>query len=152
MDNTGRRVKVHYTGTLDDGTKFDSSYDHGQPLGFVCMTGQMIKGFDEAVKDMEIGETVTVHLEPEDAYGPYKDDGIQEAPRHAIPGTENLKVGDDVTLQGPDGRPWPAKVVTCNDEIIAFDFNHPLAGKALNFEITLLESEETETGVHDHHH
>lgn len=152
MNNAGRRVKVHYTGTFDDGSVFDSSYDRNQPLGFVCMTGQMIPGFDKAVADMEIGETRRIHLEPEEAYGPYQEDGIQRAPVGAIPGTEGLKVGDQVSLQGQDGRPYPAKVVGITDEEIAFDMNHPMAGKSLNFEITLLESEETHTGVHPHHH
>ena len=93
MGNAGRRVKVHYTGTLDDGTVFDSSHQRNQPLGFVCMTGQMISGFDKAVADMEVGETRTIHLTPEEAYGPYIEDGIQRAPLGAIPGTQNLKVG-----------------------------------------------------------
>lgn len=152
MDNTGRRVKVHYKGMLDDGSIFDSSYDRGKPLGFVCMTGQMIPGFDKAVADMEIGETKTVHLQPEEAYGPYIEDGIQRAPLGAIPGTEGLSVGDQVSLQGRDGRPYPACVAEITDTDIAFDMNHPLAGKALTFQITLLESEETHTGVHPHHH
>ncbi len=152
MGNAGRRVKVHYTGTLDDGTVFDSSYERDQPLGFVCMTGQMIPGFDKAVADMEVGETRTVHLTPEEAYGPYIEDGIQRAPLGAIPGTQNLKVGDEVSLQGKDGRPYPAKVAEITDTEIAFDMNHPLAGKNLTFKITLLESEETQTGVHPHHH
>ena len=152
MGNAGRRVKVHYTGTLDDGTVFDSSYERDQPLGFVCMTGQMIPGFDKAVADMEVGETRTVHLTPEEAYGPYIEDGIQRAPLGAIPGTQNLKVGDEVSLQGKDGRPYPAKVAEITGTEIAFDMNHPLAGKNLTFKITLLESEETQTGVHPHHH
>ena len=145
-------MKVHYTGTLDDGTVFDSSHQRNQPLGFVCMTGQMISGFDKAVADMEVGETRTIHLTPEEAYGPYIEDGIQRAPLGAIPGTQNLKVGDEVSLQGKDGRPYPAKVAEITDTEIAFDMNHPLAGKNLTFEITLLESEETQTGVHPHHH
>ena len=152
MGNAGRRVKVHYTGTLDDGTVFDSSHQRNQPLGFVCMTGQMISGFDKAVADMEVGETRTILLTPEEAYGPYIEDGIQRAPLGAIPGTQNLKVGDEVSLQGKDGRPYPAKVAEITDTEIAFDMNHPLAGKNLPFEITLLESEETQTGVHPHHH
>lgn len=152
MGNAGRRVKVHYTGTLDDGTVFDSSHQRNQPLGFVCMTGQMISGFDKAVADMEVGETRTIHLTPEEAYGPYIEDGIQRAPLGAIPGTQNLEVGDEVSLQGKDGRPYPAKVAEITDTEIAFDMNHPLAGKNLTFEITLLESEETQTGVHPHHH
>lgn len=152
MSNAGKRVKVHYKGTLNDGSVFDSSYDRGQPLGFVCMKGQMIPGFDKAVENMEVGEKKTVHLSPEDAYGPYIEDGIQRAPIGAIPGTESLKIGDQVSLQGRDGRPYPARVTEITDTEIAFDMNHPLAGKELTFEIELLESEQTETGVHPHHH
>ena len=69
MSNEGKTVLVHYTGTLDDGTKFDSSLDRGEPLEFICMAGMMIKGFDEAVKDMEVGERKRVHIAAEDAYG-----------------------------------------------------------------------------------
>ena len=69
MGNEGKKVKVHYTGTLDDGTTFDSSRDRGEPLEFTCMAGQMIKGFDAAVRDMAVGDKVTVHLEPSEAYG-----------------------------------------------------------------------------------
>ena len=69
MSNVNKTCKVHYTGTFNDGTKFDSSYDRGEPLEFVCGAGMMIKGFDEAVKDMEVGQIIDVHLMPEEAYG-----------------------------------------------------------------------------------
>ena len=69
MSNESKHCKVHYTGTFNDGTKFDSSYDRGEPLEFVCGAGMMIKGFDEAVKNMNVGEIVDVHLMPEEAYG-----------------------------------------------------------------------------------
>ena len=105
------------------------------------MAGQMIPGFDKAVADMEVGETRTVRIEAEDAYGPYREEAIQRLPLTALPGAEKLKVGDEVALQGPDRIPRPTKVVELTDTEIAFDVNHPLAGKALNFEITLLEAE-----------
>lgn len=69
MSNENKKCKVHYTGTFNDGTKFDSSYDRGEPLEFVCGAGMMIKGFDEAVKEMEVGQIVDIHLMPEEAYG-----------------------------------------------------------------------------------
>lgn len=141
MDNAGKHVKVHYTGTLDDGTVFDSSRDRDEPLAFVCMAGQMIPGFDKAVAEMEVGETKTVHLEPADAYGERTEAAIQRIPISALPGAEKLKAGDEVALQGPDGIPHPAKVAEVTDTEVAFDMNHPLAGEALNFEITLLEAE-----------
>ena len=74
MGNEGKKVRVHYTGTLDDGSKFDSSHDRGEPLAFTCMAGQMIKGFDLAVRDMSVGDVVDVRLEPDEAYGPRRDE------------------------------------------------------------------------------
>ncbi|RRF91500.1 MAG: FKBP-type peptidyl-prolyl cis-trans isomerase, partial [Coriobacteriaceae bacterium] len=109
MSNEGKKVSVHYTGTLDDGTKFDSSYDRNQPLEFTCMAGQMIKGFDEAVRDMEVGQTVNIHLEPSEAYGERREDLIYEFPMEQVPeDMRSLKVGEHVMLQGPMGQPIPA--------------------------------------------
>lgn len=141
MSNEGKNVKVHYTGTLDDGTKFDSSYDRNEPLAFTCMAGQMIPGFDAAVRNMEVGETVTVRLEPEEAYGPHRDDLVQTLPIAQLPGAEGLSVGQHVMLGSPAGHPFQAVVAAKDDTNITFDMNHEMAGKALNFEITLLEVE-----------
>lgn len=141
MSNAGKKVKVHYTGTLDDGTKFDSSLDRGEPLEFVCMAGQMIPGFDKAVEGMNVGDTITVHLEPSEAYGERSEEAIQTIPLANIPGAEDLPVGETVFLQGPNGQPFPAKVAAMDDTTVTFDMNHELAGKPLNFEIELLEAE-----------
>ena len=141
MSNAGKKVKVHYTGTLDDGTKFDSSIDRGEPLEFVCMAGQMIPGFDKAVESMNVGDTITVHLEPSEAYGERSEEAIQNIPLANIPGAEDLPVGETVFLQGPNGQPFPAKVAAMDDTTVTFDMNHELAGKPLNFEIELLEAE-----------
>lgn len=141
MSNEGKKVKVHYTGTLDDGTKFDSSYDRNEPLEFTCMAGQMIPGFDAAVRDMAVGETVNVRLEPEDAYGERREDLVQTVPIAQLPGAENLTVGQQVMLGSPSGQPFRATVAAKDDKNITFDMNHEMAGKALNFEITLLEAE-----------
>ena len=141
MSNAGKKVKVHYTGTLDDGTKFDSSLDRGEPLEFVCMAGQMIPGFDKAVESMNVGDTITVHLEPSEAYGERSEEAIQTIPLANIPGAEDLPVGETVFLQGPNGQPFPAKVAAMDDTTVTFDMNHELAGKPLNFEIELLEAE-----------
>lgn len=140
MSNAGKKVKVHYTGTLDDGTKFDSSIDRGEPLEFVCMAGQMIPGFDKAVESMNVGDTITVHLEPSEAYGERSEEAIQTIPLANIPGAEDLPVGETVFLQGPNGQPFPAKVAAMDDTTVTFDMNHELAGKPLNFEIELLEA------------
>ena len=140
MANAGKRVKVHYTGTLDDGTKFDSSYDRSEPLAFTCMAGQMIPGFDRAVNEMEVGETRTVHIPCEDAYGPKNPDAIQKAPISIVPEGMHPEVGQKVMLNSPYG-PMPAMIADIDDEFITFDMNHEMAGKDLNFEITLLEVE-----------
>jgi len=141
MSNEGKKVKVHYVGTLDDGTKFDSSRDRGEPLAFTCMAGQMIAGFDAAVRDMEVGSTVTIRLEPEDAYGPRRMDLVQTMPLAQLPGAEKLAVGQRVMLGTPTGQPLQATVTDKTDTAITFDMNHEMAGKALTFEIELLEAE-----------
>ncbi|SER30651.1 FKBP-type peptidyl-prolyl cis-trans isomerase [Parafannyhessea umbonata] len=143
MSNEGKKVKVHYVGTLDDGTKFDSSRDRNEPLGFTCMAGQMIAGFDKAVRDMEVGQTANVHLEPEEAYGERREDLIQEFPMSQVPEQmRGIKVGEKVMLQSPQGLPVPATVCKVTPEAISLDLNHEMAGKALNFEIELLEVED----------
>ncbi|MCI2242975.1 FKBP-type peptidyl-prolyl cis-trans isomerase [Adlercreutzia faecimuris] len=139
MSNEGKKVKIHYTGTLDDGEKFDSSYDHGEPIEFVCMAGDVIPGFDEGVKDMAVGDKKTIHIEPADAYGEVREDLIQEVPLENIPNAEDLPVGGVIYMHGPDGRPVPVQVKAIEDGVATFDFNHPLAGKALNFELELVE-------------
>lgn len=139
MSNEGKRVRAHYIGTFDDGTVFDSSVDRGEPLEFVCMAGQMIPGFDSAVNTMEVGETKKVHLSASEAYGEHVDELVQTVPTANVPGAEELPVGQTVYLQGPGGQPLPAKVVEVTDEQVTFDLNHEMAGKDLNFEITLVE-------------
>lgn len=141
MSNDGKKVSVHYVGTLDDGTKFDSSRDRGEPLEFVCMAGQMIPGFDAAVRDMAVGETVNIRLKPADAYGERDEDLIQAIPRANMPGADSLEVGAQVMLSSPDGRVFQAKVAEVDESTITFDLNHEMAGKALNFEIELLSAE-----------
>ena len=140
MSNEGKQVKVHYVGTLDDGTKFDSSRDRGEPLAFTCMAGQMIPGFDAAVKDMEVGEVVTVLIPAVDAYGEPDPQKIVRMQYEALPGSEKLQVGQHPVLATPDGRPIPCVVVAKDEETITFDMNHELAGKDLTFEIELLEA------------
>ncbi|MBQ9058744.1 MAG: peptidylprolyl isomerase [Atopobiaceae bacterium] len=141
MSNAGKKVSVHYVGTLDDGTQFDSSRDRGVPLSFTCMAGQMIKGFDAAVRDMTVGETRTIRLEPDEAYGQANPDMIQSVPITNFPQAISMQVGQDVMLQAANGQPFQAKVVEKKDGVITFDMNHPMAGKTLNFEIELLTVE-----------
>lgn len=139
MSNEGKIVKIHYNGTLDDGSKFDSSYDHGQPIEFTCMAGDVIPGFDNAVVDMEVGDKKTIHLEPADAYGEFREDLLQKVPVENVPNADQLPVGETVYMQGPDGMPFPVQVASVEDGIVTFDMNHPLAGKPLNFELELVE-------------
>lgn len=139
MSNEGKKVKIHYKGTLDDGEVFDSSYDRGEPIEFVCMAGEVVKGFDNAVCDMEVGEKKSIHLEPEDAYGERNEAMIQKVPLNQIPNADQLPDSGTIYFQGPDGLPIPAEIVEKDDETITFDMNHPMAGKPLNFELELVE-------------
>lgn len=137
--NVGKKLRVHYTGTLNDGTKFDSSYDRNQPLEFVCGAGMMILGFDRAVAEMEIGEIKEVHLMPNEAYGALDPNAIFNVQISELPGAENLEAGQQVYLQNEMGQPFPVVVAAKEDGIITFDANHELAGKELNFKIELVE-------------
>ena len=137
--NAGKYCSVHYTGTFNDGSKFDSSYDRGTPLDFVCATGMMIPGFDRAVVDMEVGQKVKIHLMPEEAYGEVDPRYIYEVPFKDLPGSEELQVGAQVYLTTQTGQPIPVKVTARTDTTITFDANHEMAGKELNFEIELLD-------------
>lgn len=139
MSNEGKKVKVHYRGTLDDGTQFDSSYDRDEPIEFVAGSGMMIKGFDDAVIDMEPGDKKTIHLEPAEAYGEVNEELIQEVPLENIPNAENLPLGETIYMHGPDGQPIPMVVAKIEDGKATFDMNHPLAGKPLNFDLELVE-------------
>ena len=142
MSNEGKKVKIHYLGTTDDGEKFDSSYDRDEPIEFVCMSGQVIKGFDDAVKDMEVGEKKLIHLEPADAYGEVNEELIQQVPLENIPNADELPVGETIYMRTPEGQPVPMRVVSVDDEFATFDMNHPLAGKPLNFALELVEVED----------
>ena len=139
MSNLNKTVKVHYTGTLNDGPKFDSSYDRGEPLEFVCGAGMMIKGFDEAVKEMVVGEIKDIHLMPEEAYGQPDPNAIFKVELAQLPGAEALEVGQQVYLQNSMGQPFPVKVLEKDETTITFDANHEMAGKELNFKIELVE-------------
>ena len=137
--NTGKTCRTHYRGTFNDGTQFDSSYDRGEPLEFVCGAGQMIKGFDAAVADMDVGQTVNVHLMPEEAYGQPNPDAIFTVEVARMPGAESLTVGQRVYLYNQMGQPVPVTVTAREGSTITFDANHEMAGKELNFQIELVE-------------
>ena len=137
--NVGKTCRTHYRGTFNDGTQFDSSYDRGEPLEFICGAGQMIKGFDAAVADMEVGQIIDVHLMPEEAYGMADPNAIFTMEIAQLPGSEDLTVGQQVYLSNQYGQPFPVKVTAKDDKNITFDANHEMAGKELNFRIELVE-------------
>ena len=139
--NVGKRCKTHYRGTLNDGTVFDSSYDSGEPLEFICGIGMMIRGYDEAVAKMEVGESIDIHLTPDQAYGYSDPRAIFTVEISQLPGSEDLSVGETVVLHTATGQPVQVKVTARDDSTITFDANHEMADKELNFHIELVEVE-----------
>ncbi len=133
--NTGQTVSVHYVGTFDDGTEFDSSRTRGEPLTFQVGSGQVIPGFDNAVAGMSVGETQDIRLEPAEAYGEVNEQAFQEVGRNQFPDDFEFKVDEIVQGQQTNGQPFRARIASFNDETVNLDFNHPMAGKALNFNL-----------------
>jgi peptidylprolyl isomerase len=133
----GDTVHVHYTGRLEDGTVFDSS-EGRDPLSFTVGGGQVIPGFDEAVAGMAPGDSKTVRLEPDDAYGDRRDDLVLEVEREHLPDGLEPRVGMELALRGEDGRQLPVIVADVRDDAIVLDANHPLAGEPLTFDLTVV--------------
>ena len=134
---TGDNVKVHYRGTLPDGTEFDNSHQRGTPLEFTIGSGQMIVGFNDAVIGMAEGEKKTFTVSPELAYGQRIEEAVQDVPRGTFADDFEFEVGGMIQGNGPRG-PFIAKIKDFNDETVTLDLNHPLAGEELNFEIELV--------------
>ncbi len=135
---SGNVVKVHYTGRLDDGTEFDSSSGR-DPLEFTLGTGQVIPGFEQAVDGMEAGDTKTVTIPSEQAYGPHHDELVLSVERQQIPEHIQPEVGQRLELHQPDGRTVAVTVTEISDESVSLDANHPLAGQDLIFDLELVE-------------
>jgi peptidylprolyl isomerase len=133
----GDTVKIHYKGTLKDGTVFDSSEGH-EPLGFKIGTGEVIAGFEEAVTGMRIGEKKNVTIPPDKAYGQPNKEMIIQAPRNQVPADLNPEVGQKLEMGGPNGELIAVRVVELTEEFITLDANPPLAGKDLTFDIELV--------------
>lgn len=129
----GRKVVVHYRGTLEDGEEFDSS-EGREPLEFTVGDGAMIPGFEKALLGMEAGQRKKVTVDPEDAYGAYEDELVIEGPRTAFPEGE-LKVGQSYTVHLHSGEEAVGRVLRVGTDSVAMDFNHPLAGKRLTFDL-----------------
>lgn len=136
--SSGDTVHVHYTGRLEDGTVFDSS-DGGDPLEFKLGEGSVIEGFEQAVEGLSVGEKADARLEPENAYGPVRDDLVMAVPREQLPDGMEPDVGDQLAMQTQDGQNVPVTVVSTDESSIQIDANHPLAGKTLIFELELVD-------------
>jgi peptidylprolyl isomerase len=134
----GKTVKIHYTGTLENGSQFDSS-EGRDPLEFQLGSGQVIPGFEKAVEGMAVGESKTVSIAPEDAYGHRSEQAIQEVPKSALPDDLVPVEGMMLQAQNQNQQPVQLTVTAVGDETITVDANHPLAGKTLNFKISLVE-------------
>lgn len=134
----GDTAKVHYVGKLEDGSVFDSSKDR-DPLEFQVGKGHVIPGFEEAVVGMNPGDTKTTKIPSDKAYGPCREEMIQQMDRNKVPPEVQLEVGLQLRVTGPDGRPGVVTVTELTDSTVTLDGNHPLAGKELTFEIELIE-------------
>ena len=134
---SGDTVQIHYTGTLDDGSTFDSS-EGREPLQFTLGSGQVIKGFDDGVTGMAVGEKKTIHIPCEDAYGPINPAMMQDVPREQIPDEIPLELGMMLQMQGQAGDVIPVTVANITDDTVTLDANHMLAGKDLTFELELV--------------
>lgn len=134
----GDRVRVHYTGTLDDGTVFDSSRER-EPLEFELGAEQVIPGFEEAVRGLEVGESVEVSLSPEQGYGHRNEELMVDVARSDLPDGLEPEVGQTLEVRTEEDEPMAAWVAEIGDEEITVDLNHPLAGRELNFEVELLD-------------
>ena len=135
----GDKVKIEYSGTLDDGTVFDSSEKHGAPLEFEIGAKQVIPGFENAIIGMKKGEEKEVKLEPAQAYGERNDQLVKEVPKDQVPAEQELKQGMMLLMRLPNGMQVPVKVVKVTKQAITLDLNHPLAGKTLTFKIKVLD-------------
>ena len=135
----GNKVKVDYTGTFDDGVVFDASEKHGQPLEFEVGTGQVIKGFDDAVLGMKKGEEKKIVISAAEAYGEVRRELHKKVPRAQLPQDQEPKVGMILAVGLPNGQQFPARIVEVTKEDVTIDLNHPLAGKTLHFKIKVAE-------------
>ena len=135
---TGDSVKVHYTGTLDDGTVFDSSVG-SEPLAFTLGSGEVIEGFEGAILGMQAGESKVVEIPPDEAYGERSEALVQTVERDQVNLGVEPETGMEVEMQTADGSAIPLLITAVNDTTITFDANHPLAGERLKFELTLVE-------------
>ncbi len=136
--NEGDKVKVHYHGKLRSGETFDSS-EGRNPLEFTIGSGQVIKGFDEGVKGMQVGDKKTVEINAADAYGPKDDRNVIEFPKDQFPSDMKPETGMQLMLSDGQGQQFPVTVTEVKDDVIVLDANHPLAGEDLIFDIEMVD-------------
>lgn len=134
----GDTVKVHYTGSLSDGTVFDSS-ENREPLEFTLGSGQLIPGFEKAVNGLEAGETVEVTIPTDEAYGEAREDLVLSVAKSDLPEDIEPQIGMQLQVNQPQGDPVPVRITAVEEEEIQLDANHPLAGEDLTFKIDLVE-------------
>ena len=134
---TGDLVRIHYTGTLADGSRFDSS-EGREPLQFTVGSGQIIPGLDRALPGMKTGERKTVTIAPEDAYGPRQEGAAQDVPRDSIPAEIPLEIGTALQMRTPTGQSINVTVAAVRDTTVTLDANHPLAGEELTFDFEIV--------------
>lgn len=137
--NSDDKVKVHYTGTLNDGTVFDSS-DGREPLEFTIGANQVIAGFENGIKDMSLNQEKTIKISPSDAYGEKNEQLIVSIPREKFP--QEIEVDGRLMLKCPQGQNVPAVVKEVKDDVVVIDLNHPLAGKELTFKVKIVGIQE----------
>lgn len=138
MIEKGQTVKIHYTGTLDDGSQFDSSVGR-EPLEFEMGAGMVIPGFEKGVADMQIGGKKNIHIPAAEAYGERREDLVLQFERSQLPDSLEPQIGMMLQMQGPQGQPVPVTITEVEEEMITIDANHQLAGQNLNFELELIE-------------
>lgn len=134
---SGDKVKVHYHGKLTTGETFDSS-EGREPLEFVVGSGQVIKGFDDALMNMSVGEKKTVEIPVEEAYGQRRDDMVVEYPKDQFPAEMTPEIGMQLNMADNQGNNFPVVITEIKDEIVVLDANHPLAGKDLIFDLEIV--------------
>tara|TARA_R100001509_G_scaffold135025_1_gene88753 strand:- start:1739 stop:2173 length:435 start_codon:yes stop_codon:yes gene_type:complete len=135
----GSKVKVHYVGTLKDGTEFDNSRKRDQLLEFTIDDGKLLKGFNDTVKNLNVGESASINLEAKDAYGEYVDEAVITVKKEEFPKDFKFEINGFIQGQDQMGRPVQGQVVKIDETTINLDLNHPLAGEDLNFNIELVE-------------
>ena len=151
MDIADKKVvQLHYKGTLDDGAVFDSS-EGRDPLTFIYGSGMIIPGLEEGLKGLKKGDKKSVKVESAKAYGEYMKEGLREVPKDQMPQEVELKAGMQLMAQGPQG-PMPVKIEEIKDEVFVVDFNHPLAGKNLTFDVDVVDVRDATKEELEHGH